>query len=229
MSVANFSNTMGCRRRARMRADHEASKKKEESSTTDSGWDSISRAEVDRIAAENYEREQEMIRKEQLRKEYLWSGKGWNDENLSLDEKRDMVADRLADNGSLCFLGWGGWDINSAPLGEEEPYYKKRKRVRRDAAIRFACGQGYKDIKYLRKLAKIHPEDQEMVDFLISRVREVDAREGMKPIEYMIAMRKRAKEGSGEKPKHEDVLERIGEEVMEANDHAHGKSKKKKK
>lgn len=210
MSIIGFSSVMNSRRHIR-EAENRRAREKSRKSTGDTfvpDWEAMA------VAAEQERRHREAIEAE---RETAW-GEKWSEQ--SDKRKESMLLEHLCDYWQLSDVGWGKSFFSGAPLGESESYNDRIERLTSDASLRLRYGEGYKDVRMLRKVISNHPDQKEYAELLIERVRELDARDGMTPREYRIALRQQKKRGEtgGEKAVHSDVLERLGEEILEAGE-----------
>lgn len=213
MSVINFSSVMNTRRH--MRARNHESHKETESSSEDSyspDWEAVAKAEAER-------REREKAA--QAEREAAW-GEKW-DEQTDF-RKNELLSEHLFGFDELSSVGWG----QSIFDGKDEDYGTKRTRLIREASTRLSSGNGYYDIKKLRKVISRYPEQKEYAELLIDRVKELDAHNGMTPREYRIAWRQQQKHGesSERKPVRSDLMERYGEELIKTQDSLDGDQSK---
>ena len=66
-----------------------------------------------------------------------------------------------------------------------------------------------------------YPDDKEKASLFIERRESVDAHGGMTPREYRLAKKqweRRGEDMTGEKATRSDVMERLGEEIIEAGE-----------
>lgn len=207
MSVIGFSSVMNTRRHMRNSGGGEKPDDDKSESGSGASWYTASESDK-RMQAEREENER--------RKEAEW-GEEWG--NQPKDRKVELLTEKMVDYSGLSSVHWGEHLFSNSTLGGSESYVDKRKRLSREFRGRIASGEGYKDVKKLREVAKISPDDKDYVDLLIDRVRELDEKGGLTPRELRIAEKQRRKRGeSGEGGSYSDVMERIGEKVMKVGE-----------
>jgi hypothetical protein len=215
MSVIGFSSVMNTRRHIRAAENRRAREKKAEKSTDDASSESPERDwEAMAKAAEQERQRRAAIEAE---RKTAW-GEKWSEQTD--DRKERMLIAHLCNYDKLSYVGWGKSFFTNAPLGEEESYHDRIRRQTFDASQRLKYGRGYKDVRMLKKVISHYPDQKEYAELLIERIRELDARDGMTPREYRIALRQQKKRGEtgDEKAVHSDVMERLGEEIIEAGE-----------